>query len=145
MGDEFVSAPIRDCWAERIEAAFQTASQIEKTTPASIEWVVEPWAARGTITGIDGLPKGGGKTTFALRLCRAAAFGELFLGHATHQTAVVYLTEEPKASFAAALRRAGLLGRQDIHVLSMRNKANRLEELFLRLVDKSQERAEAAA
>jgi ABC-2 type transport system ATP-binding protein len=28
------------------------------------------------------------------------------------------------------------LGRQGIHVLSMRNKANRLEELFMRLVEK---------
>ena len=37
------------------------------------------------------------------------------------------------------------LDRQDIHVLSMRNKANRLEELFLRLVDKTQEREEEAA
>ncbi len=37
------------------------------------------------------------------------------------------------------------LDRQDIHVLSMRNKANRLEELFLRLVDKNQEREEEAA
>ncbi|MEE8496332.1 MAG: ABC transporter ATP-binding protein [Xanthomonadales bacterium] len=33
------------------------------------------------------------------------------------------------------------LERQDIHVLSMRNKANRLEELFLRLVDKTQARS----
>jgi hypothetical protein len=30
-------------------------------------------------------------------------------------------------------------------VLSMRNKANRLEELFLRLVDKTQEHGEEAA
>jgi ABC-2 type transport system ATP-binding protein len=30
------------------------------------------------------------------------------------------------------------LERQDIHVLSMRNKANRLEELFIRLVDNNQ-------
>ncbi len=37
------------------------------------------------------------------------------------------------------------LERQDIHVLSMRNKANRLEELFLRLVDKAKEREEEAA
>lgn len=37
------------------------------------------------------------------------------------------------------------LDRRDIHVLSMRNKANRLEELFLRLVDKNQEREEEAA
>ena len=36
------------------------------------------------------------------------------------------------------------LDRRDIHVLSMRNKANRLEELFLRLVDKTQERGEEA-
>jgi ABC-2 type transport system ATP-binding protein len=37
------------------------------------------------------------------------------------------------------------LERQDIHVLSMRNKANRLEELFLRLVDKAKDREEEAA
>jgi ABC-2 type transport system ATP-binding protein len=37
------------------------------------------------------------------------------------------------------------LERQDIHVLSMRNKANRLEELFLRLVEKANERGEEAA
>lgn len=37
------------------------------------------------------------------------------------------------------------LDRRDIHVLSMRNKTNRLEELFLRLVDKTQGRAEEAA
>ena len=36
------------------------------------------------------------------------------------------------------------LERQGIHVLSMRNKANRLEELFLRLVDDSAKRAEAS-
>jgi ABC-2 type transport system ATP-binding protein len=36
------------------------------------------------------------------------------------------------------------LERQGIHVLSMRNKANRLEELFLRLVDKTQEHGEEA-
>ena len=37
------------------------------------------------------------------------------------------------------------LDRQDIHVLSMRNKTNRLEELFMRLVDKTQEPGEEAA
>ena len=37
------------------------------------------------------------------------------------------------------------LERQGIHVLSMRNKANRLEELFMRLVEKGQQRAEDAA
>jgi ABC-2 type transport system ATP-binding protein len=37
------------------------------------------------------------------------------------------------------------LDRQDIHVLSMRNKTNRLEELFMRLVDKTKERGEEAA
>jgi ABC-2 type transport system ATP-binding protein len=37
------------------------------------------------------------------------------------------------------------LERQDIHVLSMRNKSNRLEELFLRLVEKAKEREEETA
>jgi ABC-2 type transport system ATP-binding protein len=36
------------------------------------------------------------------------------------------------------------LERQGIHVLSMRNKANRLEELFLRLVDHPYEQDQAA-
>jgi len=37
------------------------------------------------------------------------------------------------------------LDRQEIHVLSMRNKTNRLEALFMRLVDKTRERGEEAA
>jgi len=37
------------------------------------------------------------------------------------------------------------LDRQGVHVLSMRNKANRLEELFMRLVDKGQVREDVAA
>jgi ABC-2 type transport system ATP-binding protein len=35
------------------------------------------------------------------------------------------------------------LDRQSVHVLSMRNKANRLEELFLRLVDHGDHSGEA--
>ncbi len=37
------------------------------------------------------------------------------------------------------------LERQGIHVLSMRNKANRLEELFMALVDKGQAQGGKAA
>ena len=37
------------------------------------------------------------------------------------------------------------LERQEIHVLSMRNKANRLEELFMGLVDKGQAQGEDSA
>ena len=37
------------------------------------------------------------------------------------------------------------LEKQGIHVLSMRNKANRLEELFMRLVEKGHQRAGEAA
>jgi ABC-2 type transport system ATP-binding protein len=37
------------------------------------------------------------------------------------------------------------LERQGIHVLSMRNKANRLEELFMRLVEKSSQQGEEVA
>jgi ABC-2 type transport system ATP-binding protein len=37
------------------------------------------------------------------------------------------------------------LDRKGIHVLSMRNKANRLEELFMRLVDRNQAAAQQAA
>jgi ABC-2 type transport system ATP-binding protein len=37
------------------------------------------------------------------------------------------------------------LEREGIHVLSMRNKANRLEELFMRLVDRSHDHSEVAS
>jgi ABC-2 type transport system ATP-binding protein len=36
------------------------------------------------------------------------------------------------------------LDRQGMHVLSMRNKANRLEELFMRLVDSGQAKRASA-
>ncbi len=42
----------------------------------------------------------------------------------------------PKTKSVNAL--FGELDRLGIHVISMRNKANRLEELFLRLVDKGE-------
>ena len=40
-----------------------------------------------------------------------------FLGEPTKKTKVVYLTEQTRVSFRAALDRAGLLGRRDLIVL----------------------------
>lgn len=104
-------------WEQRIAEAFRTAGALVAEGGTDPEWVAEPWAAKGTITGIDGLPKGGGKTTFVLLMIAAVLDGLPFLGRPTTRTRVVYLTEEPRASFVAGLRRAGLLERDDLFIL----------------------------
>jgi len=97
---------------------FRTAREIAETTPEAVEWEVEPYVARGCIAEIDGKIKQGGKTTFLTFACRAKLDGLPFLGMATSAGPVVYLTEQPTRSFREALRRAGLLERDDFHVLA---------------------------
>jgi hypothetical protein len=69
---------------------------------------------------VDGKIKAAGKTTFVTNLCRMVLDGLPFLGTPTHRTGVVYLTEQPPSSFREALRRADLLGRDDLMVLTWR-------------------------
>jgi hypothetical protein len=58
-----------------------------------------------------------GKTTFALDMVRKVTQGTEFMGWRTIKTPVVYLTEQPKVTFREAMKRAGLLGQTDFHVL----------------------------
>ena len=100
-----------------INLPFRTASEIERETPAEVDWVVCPWVAEGALTELDGKIKLSGKTTFALHMARAVVGGIPFMGQPTRKTAVVYLTEQNPTSFRQAMKRAGLLGREDFVVL----------------------------
>jgi hypothetical protein len=71
------------------------------------EFVVTPYVILGAITDLVAKIKTG-KTTFAL--------GEI-VAQALKQGPVVYLTEQPPASFRVAFSRAQLLGRQTLFVL----------------------------
>jgi hypothetical protein len=86
---------------------FRTAADlVEESNPA--EFVVKPYVLAGAVTELVAKIKAG-KTTYAL--------GEI-VRQALARGPVVYLTEQPSASFRVALERADLLGHKDLHVLS---------------------------
>jgi hypothetical protein len=86
---------------------FRTAADlVEESNPA--EFLVKPYVLAGAVTELVAKIKAG-KTTYAL--------GEI-VRQALDKGPVVYLTEQPSASFRVALERACLLGHKDLHVLS---------------------------
>ncbi len=96
--------------------AWATAAELCAAAPEVVPWIARPYLAAATITEFDGVMKLG-KTTWILALVAAILDGEPFLDEPTVKTPVVYLTEQPQTSFSAALRRAGLDTRADLHVL----------------------------
>jgi hypothetical protein len=81
-----------------------------------VEWIAEPWIAKGAITELDGKVKKG-KTTFLFFLLGRVFDGSAFLGESTKQVNAVYLTEQNRTSYRASLERAGLLGRPELTTL----------------------------
>ncbi len=106
--------------AERnqISLIFRSAREIALSTPSAAMWIAKPWVALGALTELDGKVKVSGKTTFVTHMVRSILDGSTFLAEATMKTPVVYLTEQNDASFREALRRAGLLEREDLSVLT---------------------------
>ncbi|MGC2464606.1 MAG: DnaB-like helicase N-terminal domain-containing protein [Candidatus Acidiferrum sp.] len=84
---------------------------------AKKKWVLHGYFAAGSIAEMSAKIKIG-KTSLLLSACAAILDGVPFLGQPTHKTKVLYLTEQPDTSFREAMERAGLLGREDFHVLS---------------------------
>jgi putative DNA primase/helicase len=112
----YSSAPREGVADERI-LRFKTAKEVAEGTPAATEWIARPWVAKGAITEVDGKIKAGGKTTWATHMVRMILDGEPFMGEPTTETKVVFLTEQPPASFRKALERADLLDREDLLIL----------------------------
>jgi hypothetical protein len=114
---EDLSAETSNLGAVERKARFRTAREIAAETPASVPWIAEGFAAVGAIAEVDGKIKAAGKTTLVTHLCRRVLDGHPFLDRPTAKTGVVFLTEQPQASFLQALRRAELHNRDDFLVL----------------------------
>ena len=84
---------------------------------AKKKWVLHGYFAAGSIAEMSAKIKIG-KTSLLLSACAAILDGVPLVGQPTHKTKVLYLTEQPDTSFREAMERAGLLGREDFHVLS---------------------------
>ena len=100
---------------------FRTAEEFCQSVSAEVLFIVEPYVVAGAITEISGKIKHAGKTTFTMAMARAVVDGTPFLGYPTTKTPVVYLTEQPDASFRQAIARAGLDYRRDFLLLSYKD------------------------
>jgi len=105
-----------EVWAES-KLRFRTAPEVAAATASEVEWIVPGYVARGALTEVDAKVKSG-KTSLGLALSRAVINGEPFLGRDATKTAVVYLTEQPDASFREAMKTAGLLAEERFRVLT---------------------------
>ena len=114
------AAPRDGVAAERI-LTFRTAAEIARETPPEVRWIARPWVAESTLTEVSGKPKEAGKTTWVMAMVRCMLDGTPFMGEPTSKTAVVYLTEERHTTLRAALKRAGLLERDDLVILQWQN------------------------
>jgi len=102
-----------------------TSTSIQDIVDEEVTWFAYGLVARGLATELDGKVKRSGKTTLVLSMCRAILLGEEFLGQPTEYTPIVYLTEQSGTSFKRNLRDAGLLGRDDLHILLWSDVAKR--------------------
>lgn len=99
------------------ELTFYTPGQIAAISTADADWIIPGLLAREAITELDGKIKASGKTTFALDAIRSITTSESFLGYTTQRSKVVYLTEQQRGPFLAALRRAKLDRSEDLLIL----------------------------
>ncbi len=111
-----VAAP-RDQGAAARKLPFRTAAEIARTAPRKTRWLVKPWVAFGATTELAGKVKKAGKSTLVSHLVQCVLVGKDFLGEPTRKSGVIWLTEQPRSSFDLLLRRAALLGRNDLTVL----------------------------
>jgi hypothetical protein len=102
---------------EKLRERFKTAPEHAAETPATVEWAVRPWAAFGAMTEIVGKLKKAGKSRLIAGMVRAMVGGGAFLDEPTIKTNVVWLSEQPWASFQEILHDAGLLDRPELTVL----------------------------
>jgi hypothetical protein len=100
------SALIGAKYGQKQSDPFKTASDLSQEATVT-EFLVKPYLAVGAVTDLVAKIKAG-KTTYAL--------GE-FVRKALAKGPVVYLTEQPSASFGVALERARLLDNPNLYVL----------------------------
>jgi hypothetical protein len=94
-----------------------TAASVNALEDETIRWFAHGLVGAGLSTELDGKAKQAGKTTLILALVYCILHGEEFLGRPTIYTPICYLTEQSGPSFKRNLSRAGLLDREDLHIL----------------------------
>lgn len=94
-----------------------TAASVNVLEDETIRWFAHGLVGAGLSTELDGKAKQAGKTTLILALVYCILHGEEFLGRPTIYTPICYLTEQSGPSFKRNLSRAGLLDREDLHIL----------------------------
>jgi DnaB helicase-like protein/AAA domain-containing protein len=113
-----LSAPIGIEVGQKRILAFKNGAEMESHVDQDVDWLVRGLLGVGVLTEIVAKVKAG-KTTWILKLIANMLAGKPFLGLPTRRTPVVYLTEQPPASFREAMKSAGLFGQQDFIVLSL--------------------------
>ncbi len=96
---------------------FQTAQELAETVgDKEPETIVDRLLYRGGVHNVTAKPKEG-KSTFIMSAVKVVIEGGEFLGLPTTKTPVVYLTEERCPTFTDLLKRVGLFGHPDLHIL----------------------------
>ena len=111
------SAVSRDGVPAERKIRFRTAREVAAATPAETEWIAYPYVAKGAITEVDGKIKAGGKTTWISHMAACVLEGAPFMGEPTTRTKLIFLSEQPPASFRKVLERAELTMREDLYIL----------------------------
>jgi hypothetical protein len=113
--DSFFSSPIGDDDDEKRNSSNTegyvpfalSVSEFLKEAGDTPDWCVETMLVFGAVTTLAGEAKVSGKTTLTTHMVEKIRRGHKFMGHATKQSKVVYLTEQGN-NFAEAMRKAGL-------------------------------------
>lgn len=116
-------APVADLltarWSQSTQSdgppAFYTGADLATALNDEPEFIAE-FVPVGSLVDVIGLPKVG-KSTLIADLTHAVIKGKPFLGRLTKQGPVVYLTEQGKASFRETIKRVGLVGCADLHLM----------------------------
>jgi len=104
------------------------------------DFIVKDYLPRAAVIELSGPPKTAGKTTFVTHMCDAITRGKPFLGRPTKKGPIVYLSEETPTTFRQALRRAGVEGCEDLHILHKNNTIGMtFSNIMLEAVSRAQE------
>src|SRR5687768_1368505 len=92
-----------------------TGPQFAEIAHKREKWIIEDWLPEGIVVEMTGEQKTSGKSTFQWVLAKHIITGESFLDKPVKQGPVLYMTEQPGASFYEQTYKTGLLEMPDFH------------------------------
>jgi len=101
----------------RSKLRIYTASEFSDIAPEQPHWLCQGLWACNALSFLNAKIKAG-KTTLVMHMIASVLDGRDFAGLPTSKASVLYLTEQPKASFRRLLDDSGLSRRSDLHILS---------------------------